>query len=144
MTTMEWTDKNGYRLTDDPAAVDLDRLTELLNETYWAFDRPRVVIEKSLQASLTLSVVAPDGAFAGFGRAVTDRATFAWIADVVIDPAHRNGGLGTWLVDTLVHHPDIAGLTQVLRTKDAHGLYARFGFTTGDYMCANARSLNQD
>ena len=68
------------------------------------------------------------GAQVGFGRIVTDGVTIAWICDVVIDEAHRGAGLGKALVEAIVTHPEIAGLRQILATRDAHALYEQFGY----------------
>ena len=64
----------------------------------------------------------------GFARLVTDSATFAWLCDVIVDPGHRGKGLGKWLVECATSHPDIATTTKLLRTRDAHGLYEKYGF----------------
>ena len=90
---------------------------------------PRAVVERSFAHSLCFGLYAPDGAQAGFARAVTDRATFAWIADVFVLPAHRGQGLAAWLMRTLLDHPDLQELRRtVLATQDAHGLYGELGF----------------
>jgi len=70
----------------------------------------------------------------GFARVVTDRATFAWLCDVFVDEAHRGRGLGKRLVESVVGHPDLEGLAIVLATRDAHGLYERFGFVRREMM----------
>lgn len=75
-----------------------------------------------------------DGEQAGFSRLVTDRATFAWLCDVFVLESHRGRGLGKWLVETAVSHPDVAGLRFLLATYDAHGLYAQFDFETASMM----------
>jgi len=116
-----------YEISDDRARLDLDVVERLLHETYWAWERPRGAIEKSIANSLCLGAYWR-GAQVGFGRAVTDGATFAWVCDVVIDEAHRGTGLGKVLVEALINHPEIAELRQVLATRDAHTLYERFGY----------------
>jgi len=116
-----------YEISDDPARLDLDVIERLLRSTYWAWERPRAAIEKSVANSICLGAYAR-GAQVGFARAVTDGATFAWICDVVVDEAHRGAGLGKALAEAIVLHPEIADLRQVLATKDAHALYERFGY----------------
>ncbi len=92
-------------------------------------ERPRDVVERSIEGSLALGLYAPGDEQAGFARAVTDGATYAWIADVFVLEAHRGRGLGVWLVETLFAHPRLQGLRIVtLNTLDAHSLYERFGF----------------
>ena len=122
--------RHGYEIDDDPARVDVDAVWEFLREAYWSPNVPRDVVERSIAGSLSLGMYAPDGRQAGFARAVTDGATFAWIADVFVLDEHRGRGLGVWLVETLLAHPRMQGLRMAtLNTLDAHTLYERFGFT---------------
>jgi GNAT superfamily N-acetyltransferase len=126
---VEWT-KDRYRVTDDRAAIDVDRVHRWLSDdAYWARGRARAIVERSLANSLALGLVHDDDGLVGACRMVTDRATFAWLCDVYVDPAHRGSGAGTFLVECAVRHPDVANVQrQVLATADAHGLYERFGF----------------
>jgi GNAT superfamily N-acetyltransferase len=126
MPTMTW-NHGEYTLTDDPRCTDLDTVCALLRPTYWADKRSREVIAKSIEHSLCFSLIH-SGRQVGFARAVTDRATFAWICDVIIAPEHRGQGLGKWMMECIIAHPDLQDCTQLLRTKDAHTLYERFGF----------------
>jgi GNAT superfamily N-acetyltransferase len=120
---------NGYEISTDPARLDLDVIHGYLREAYWSPGVPRDVVERSIARSLCFGLYAPDGAQAGFARVVTDGATFAWIADVFVLDPHRGRGLGVWLMETVLAHPDLQGLRRiVLATKDAHELYERFGF----------------
>jgi GNAT superfamily N-acetyltransferase len=120
---------NGYEISTHPARLDVDVIHGYLREAYWSPGVVRDVVERSIARSLCFGLYAPDGAQAGFARAVTDGATFAWIADVFVLEAHRGRGLGVWLMQTLLAHPELQGLRRiVLATKDAHGLYERFGF----------------
>jgi GNAT superfamily N-acetyltransferase len=120
---------NGYEISTDPARLDLDVIHGYLCEAYWSPGVARDVVERSIARSLCFGLYAPGGAQAGFARAVTDGATFAWIADVFVLDPHRGRGLGVWLMETLLAHPDLQGLRRtVLATKDAHLLYERFGF----------------
>ena len=122
--------RDGYEISDDPARVDVDAVWAFLREAYWSPNVPRDVVERSIAGSLSLGMYAPDGRQAGFARAVTDGATFAWIADVFVLDEHRGRGLGVWLVETLLAHPRMQGLRMAtLNTLDAHTLYERFGFT---------------
>jgi GNAT superfamily N-acetyltransferase len=121
---------NGYEISTDPALLDLDVVHGYLREAYWSPGVARDVVERSIARSLSFGLYAPDGAQAGFARAVTDGATFAWIADVFVLEPHRGRGLGVWLMQTVLAHPDLQGPRRiVLATKDAHGLYERLGFT---------------
>lgn len=126
---MEREREDGYVVTDDPARIDVAAVHAELTLSYWSPGIPREVVERAIAGSLPFSLLAPDGTQAGFARVVTDRATYAYLADVYVDERHRGRGLGTWLVRCVVEHPDLQGLRRfALATKDAHGLYARFGF----------------
>lgn len=116
-----------YEISDDPARLDLDAVERLLHGTYWAAQRPRDVIERSIQRSIAFGAYWR-GTLVGFARVVTDGLTIAWICDVVIDEAHRGTGLGKALVETVITHPEIDGVRQILATRDAHTLYEKFGF----------------
>lgn len=124
---------HGYEISTDPARLDLDVIHGFLRETYWAKDTTRATVERSIANSIPFGLYAPDGAQAGFARVVTDRAVFAYLGDVFVLPEHRGRGLGVWLVETVLAHPDLQGLRRFhLATADAHGLYARFGFRPSD------------
>jgi GNAT superfamily N-acetyltransferase len=120
--------RDGYVISNDPARLDREAIWRFLRTTYWSPGIAREVVERGIDNSLVFGLYAPDGAQAGFARVVTDRARFAWLADVFVLEEHRGRGLGVWLVETVVAHPELAGLRLVLGTADAHGLYERFGF----------------
>jgi GNAT superfamily N-acetyltransferase len=116
-------------VTTDPARVDRDLAYEFLSQSYWSKGIPRHVFERAIANSLCFSLYEGDHQI-GFARVVTDRATFAYLADVFVLPAHRGRGLSKLLMETIVAHPDLQGLRRwVLVTRDAHRLYARYGFT---------------
>lgn len=119
---------DGYVISTDPGRLDRDAIWGFLRTTYWAADVSRDVVDRSIEHSLAFGLYAPDGGQAGFARVVTDRARFAWLADVFVLPAHRGRGLGVWLVEAVLAHRELAGLSFVLATADAHELYERFGF----------------
>jgi GNAT superfamily N-acetyltransferase len=130
--------KGEYAIDTDPALLDLDVLHRFLSEeAYWSPGVSREVVERSIEHSINFGLYRA-GAQVGFARVVTDRATFAWLADVFVLEEHREAGLGKWLVETVLSHPDLRGLRRwILGTADAHGLYERFGFTpppNGRYM----------
>jgi GNAT superfamily N-acetyltransferase len=121
--------RGSYVLTTDPSRLDLEEIHRYLaEESYWARDLNRDLLERAVRNSLCIGLY--DGRRqVGFGRAITDYATFGYLADVFIREGHRGSGLGTWLVHTLLSHPSISGSQRwMLRTKDAHGFYARLGF----------------
>ena len=120
---------HGYEISTDPARLDVAYVHAFLTESYWAAGIPRETVERSIAGSLSFGLYAPDATQAGFARVVSDRATFAWLADVFVGDAHRGRGLGVWLVETVLAHPELQGLRRwALATADAHALYARFGF----------------
>jgi N-acetylglutamate synthase-like GNAT family acetyltransferase len=119
------------RVSTDPADVDVDVVATFLHdEAYWSRGRPRDVVERSLAASRTFTLVDDDGAMAAFARVVTDGVTFGWICDLFVVAEHRGHGLGHRLVEAIVEDPDLAGMKRLLlATADAHGVYADVGFT---------------
>lgn len=122
-------ERDGYTLSDDRERLDVDAIWAYLRTAYWSPNVPRDVVERAIAGSLCVGLYDPDGAQAGFARAVTDSATFAWIADVFVLDSHRGRGLGVWMVEQLLAHPSLQGLRAVtLATRDAHDLYERFGF----------------
>jgi len=120
--------REGFRVSDDEALLDIELIHSFLRGSYWATGIPREVVERSLRGSLCFGLYEGD-AQVGFARCVTDRATYAYLADVFVIPSHRGRGLSKWLVECVLAHPDLQGLRRwSLVTRDAHGLYARFGF----------------
>jgi GNAT superfamily N-acetyltransferase len=125
--------RDGYVISTDPERLDRDRIGAFLRESYWAKGIPMDVLDRAIEGSLCFGLYAPDGSQAGFARVVTDGATFAWIGDLFVLEPHRGNGLGVWLTETLLGHPDLRGLRKIiLATADAHELYRRFGFETAD------------
>ena len=120
----------GWTLSDDPGRFDLARGHAWIGAaSYWAKDIPLDVFERSIRGSLTVGAYDAEGRMGAMARVVTDRATFAWVCDVFVDEPLRAGGLGKALMTYLMAHPDLQGLRRMhLATRDAHGLYARFGF----------------
>lgn len=122
--------RNGYQVDDDPGRLDLDVVHGFLRTAYWSPGLPRDVLERSVANSLVVGVYAEDGTQVGFARAVTDRATFAWISDVFVVESARGAGLGRFVVEALLEHHALQGLRRVmLATADAHDLYRSYGFT---------------
>jgi N-acetylglutamate synthase-like GNAT family acetyltransferase len=119
-----------YELSDDPARFDVARAHGWIGgQSYWAEGIPLATFAKACANSLVVGAYAPDGTMAAMARVVTDRATFGWVCDVFVDDAHRGAGLGKQLMAYLKAHPDLQGLRRLhLATRDAHGLYAQFGF----------------
>jgi len=130
---MEWK-RDNFRINDDKSQLDIFYIEPALQESYWAAGRSREVIEASIRNSTCLGLYT-DGRQIGFARAVTDKCTFAWICDVMVHPEFRGIGLGKWLMDCLSEHPDVKDVAQqLLRTRDAHGLYEQYGYSVCDAM----------
>jgi GNAT superfamily N-acetyltransferase len=119
-----------YELSDDAARFDLPRAHRWIAEqSYWAPGIPLATFRRAVEGSLTIGAYGPDGEMAAMARVVSDRATFGWVCDVFVDGAHRGAGLGKALTAYIRTHRDLQGLRRLhLATRDAHGLYAQFGF----------------
>ncbi|WP_127498175.1 GNAT family N-acetyltransferase [Paenibacillus glycanilyticus] len=116
---------NKYRFSDDKSLLELDMIQAFLAKSYWANQRTRETIEKSIQNSTCYGIYYEDRQV-GFARVITDWATVYYLADVYIDEEHRGHGLGKELVGWIVQQYE--GLSGLLGTLDAHGLYEQFGF----------------
>jgi len=126
--------KGKYVLTDDKSRIDTEFVVKSLHNTYWAEKRTEDVILKSIENSIFISLFEEERQI-GFARIVTDYSTFAWIADVYIDPDTRGNNLGKFLVENTVNHEAIKDLRlRLLKTKDAHGLYEKYGFKIDECM----------
>jgi GNAT superfamily N-acetyltransferase len=117
-----------YVASSDPARLSLDVIHGYLRRAYWCEGIPRETVRTAIANSLCVGVYNGKDQV-GFARAVTDRATFAYVADVFVLDEHRGHGAGKLLIACLTTHPDLQGLrTWMLLTRDAHGLYRQFGF----------------
>jgi GNAT superfamily N-acetyltransferase len=115
-------------ISTDPARLDVRAIHEYLTRSYWCPAVPVEIVERSIRGSLCFGLY-DDGRQIGFARAITDRATFAYLADVYVLESHRGRGLAKWLIEVVMAHPDLQGLRRFsLVTRDAQGLYARYGF----------------
>jgi GNAT superfamily N-acetyltransferase len=122
-----WT-RGDFTVTTDPARLPLDGICSLLSRSYWAPKRTREVIERSLRASIPFGVLAR-GQLVGFARVISDRATYAYLCDVIVDESRRGQGVGTLIMECITSHPELQGLERwSLATRDAHALYRKFGF----------------
>jgi GNAT superfamily N-acetyltransferase len=116
-------------VTSDGARMDLDVIHGFLSqEAYWAKNVPREIVERAVEHSMCFGAFDGD-AQVGFARVITDRATFAYLADVFVIESHRGRGIARQIMEAIAAHPELRGLRRWhLVTRDAHGLYARFGF----------------
>lgn len=117
-----------YSITTDAQRLDIDAIHAYLSRSFWAEGIPKATVAKAIAHSLCFGLFDGDKQV-GFARVVTDRATFAYLCDVYVLETHRGHGLGKWLIETVMAHPDLQGLRRFqLVTRDAHGLYSRHGF----------------
>ena len=122
-------------VSTDAGLLDLDFICAALAGTYWARNRPRDVVERSIANSLCFGLYDKQGRRqVGFARVVTDASTFSWLCDVLIDERHRGRGLGKFLMSCVMAHPHVSGTMCLLGTRDAHGLYEKFGFAQSEMM----------
>jgi GNAT superfamily N-acetyltransferase len=119
----------GYRLSHNPADLQLDVIHGYLARSYWSPEIPRHAVEKAVRNSLTAGVFAPSGAQVGFARMVTDQTSFGYLADVFVLEEHRGLGLAHALTRSLLDLPEVRGFrTLLLLTRDAHAIYEECGF----------------
>lgn len=129
---MEWR-RGEYEISTDPTRLDLDLTHRFLSrEAYWSAGVPEDVVLRAIDGSIVFGVYHGEKQV-GMARVVSDKATFAWLCDVFVVADERGHGLGKWLMGCVKEHPDLQGLRRwMLATRDAHGLYAQFGFTPVD------------
>jgi GNAT superfamily N-acetyltransferase len=123
----EWR-RDEYLISTDASRLDLGVIHAFLSTSYWAAGVPEDIVRRSVENSLVFGVYRGEEQV-GFARVVTDYATFAYLADVFVLEAHRGRGLGKWLIEVVLSHPDLRGLRRwMLATGDAHELYRKYGF----------------
>ena len=121
--------REGFAITTETSFFNVEFIHEFLSKSYWAEDIPIETVQKSIDNSLCFGVFHL-GRQIGFARVITDKATFAYLADVFIDETYRGQGLSKWLMEEIIAHEDLQGLRRfMLATRDAHGLYNQFGFS---------------
>ncbi len=122
--------KNEFTVSTNRELLNVDSIHAFLTGCYWAEGIPREIVSRSLEHSLCFGVYRGPEQI-GLARVVSDYATYAYIMDVYILEQYRGRGLGTWLMSCVMSHPDLQGLRRWnLLTRDAHGLYRKFGFTS--------------
>jgi GNAT superfamily N-acetyltransferase len=123
---MKW-EKDRFWVTDDNTLADIEFIHSSLQNTYWAAERPRQVVIKSLENSVLLSLFHNSRQI-GFIRIISDYVIHAWLGDLYVDPGYRGKGLGKWLFECCLEHPATKVRSIILMTADAHDMYARYGF----------------
>lgn len=122
------TTRDEFDISDDKSRLDLDAIHDYLTRSYWSPGIPRELVARGIEHALCFGVYHGTTQI-GFARVISDYATFAWLADVFILEAYRGQGLSKRLMAFIMAHPDLQGLRRfMLATRDAHGLYAQFGF----------------
>ena len=129
MSQMIETHREQFTISTDPERLDIETICDFLRRAYWANTRPRERTERALQNSLVFGLYEGDKQI-GLARVVSDYSIFAYLCDVFIHEEYRSHGLGKWLIQTIMGHPDLKDVRRwLLVTNDAHGLYKQFGFT---------------
>lgn len=125
----EQTSLGEYEISTDPERLDIDVVHGYLTQSYWSLGIPRAVVERAIKNSMSIGIYRGSEQI-GFARVITDKATFAFLADVFVLEPHRGKGLSKRLMEFIQEHEDLQNLRRfMLGTKDAHGLYSQFGFT---------------
>lgn len=121
-------EKPPYTISTDPCRLDLATVTEFLAGSYWAEGIPSEIVARAIKGSLCFGLYE-DSQQVGYARVITDRATYAYLCDVFVLESYRGQGLGRWMMEVVMSHPDLQGLRRFsLATRDAHGLYRKLGF----------------
>jgi GNAT superfamily N-acetyltransferase len=123
------TNRGAYEISTDPARFDYDAIHAYLTGSYWAAGISRELVERAIRATPLSFGLFHGARQIGFARVISDGATFGYLADVYVLEEFRGQGLGKWLMSVVMAHPELQGLRRfLLATRDAHGLYAQFGF----------------
>ena len=128
---MSSTDVAGdYEISTDPARLDIGAMHAYLTRSYWSPGIPHATVERAVRHSLCFGLYERSSSRqVGLARVVTDHATFAYLCDVYVLEEHRGRGLGKFMMQTVMAHPALTGARRaMLGTRDAHGLYAQYGF----------------
>jgi GNAT superfamily N-acetyltransferase len=130
---MRW-NRDGYEISDERAALDLEAVCRLLADTYWAAGRSAERIARTVENSIVFGLFH-QGRQVGLARVLSDFAGTSYVCDVVVDPGHRGRGVGRWLMECVLEHPAVRETTVLLVTRDAQEFYAKLGFVRHPYDC---------
>jgi GNAT superfamily N-acetyltransferase len=120
--------KDNFYISTDKSKLDINYIHQFLSRSYWAESIPVETVQRSIDGSLCFGVYDGNQQI-GFARVITDNATFGYLADVFVDENYRGKKLGIWLMETIMSRPELQGFRNwMLGTRDAHGLYEKFGF----------------
>ncbi|WP_226671122.1 GNAT family N-acetyltransferase [Metabacillus litoralis] len=129
---MDWENED-FMVSDNKDLINLESVAHMLSSTYWASNRTKATIEKSINHSLAFGLYHFDKQI-GFARVVTDKTVFSWVLDVVINENYRGKGLGEWFMNCIIEHPEIKYTAFALATSDAHDFYKKFNFRNNKCM----------
>lgn len=119
-----------YQILTDKSLLDIDMLHRFLTESYWSPGIPMETVQKAIENSICIGAYDEQQKQVGFARVVTDKASFAYLADVFVLPEYRGKSISRLIMEAYDAHPDLQGLRRhMLATQDAHELYKKFGFT---------------
>lgn len=136
--------EGSFTISTDKTKLNIPYIHRFLAQSYWAENIPPEIVQRSIVGSMCFGVYDGENQI-GFARVVTDKATFGHLADVFIDEQYRARGLSKWLVETILSHPELQGFRSwQLGTRDAHGLYAKFGFKPVDHPERMMRKYDPD
>jgi N-acetylglutamate synthase-like GNAT family acetyltransferase len=122
--------KTEYYISTDKAKLDIALMHGFLSQSYWSPGIPLETLQRAIENSICFGAFHESGAQVGFARVVSDKATFAYLADVFVLPEFRGKGISNLIMEAYTNHPELQGLRRhMLVTRDAHGLYKKFGFT---------------
>jgi len=125
--------KDNLLISDDKTKINHDKVYQLLQNSYWASKRSRQAIEISIDNSICFGLYL-DNKMIGFARALTDKTVSSWLYDIIIDKQYRGQGLGKWFFDNIIMHKDLMNTKIYLTTRDAQGLYRKYGFKQKEAM----------
>lgn len=120
-------------LSTKRSRIDVDVVLAMLRASHWAGGMTRRTLERAIENSVCVGVYDASGRQLGFARAVSDLSTYAYLTDVIVDDGAQRQGIGSWMIEAILAHPDLQGLRRIaLWTRTARDLYERFGFATTD------------
>lgn len=108
--------------------IEITQLLKLMKQTYWAQERSEEDVLLSVKNSITFGAFDEDDNLVGFARVVTDFVSIWYLCDVIVDENHRGQGIGKMLISAVASDERFSKVPALLKTKDAHGLYRKYGF----------------
>ena len=124
--------KDEYTISTDKTKLQFDVIHGFLSTSYWSPNIPMEIVRRAVEHSTTFGIYKAENQV-GYARIISDYATFAYLADVFVLESERGKGISKWLMECITQQADLQGLRRwMLATRDAHGLYAQFGFTPLD------------